>query len=80
MSCFRHLRGMRKRAAGGLSAGPESSDEELGSLADEDRVCDVGFCGRGWSDGVGELYQALGGAIAGSMSPSCRPDSDVDVE
>ena len=23
---------MRKRAAGGLSAGPESSDEELGSL------------------------------------------------
>lgn len=58
---------MRKRAAGGLSAGPESSDEELGSLLMRTGSVMWVLVGEAGRDGVGELYQALGSAIAGSM-------------
>lgn len=58
---------MRKRAAGGLSAGPESSDEELGSLLMRTGSVMWVFVGEAGRDGVGELYQAPGSAIAGSM-------------
>ena len=58
---------MRKRAAGGLSAGPESSDEELGSLLMRTGSVMWVFVGEAGRYGVGELYQAPGSAIAGSM-------------
>ena len=58
---------MRKRAAGGLSAGPESSDEELGSLLMRTGSVMWVLVGEAGRDGVGELCRALGSAIAGSM-------------
>lgn len=58
---------MRKRAAGGLSAGPERSEEELGSLLMKMGSVTCVFVGDADREGGGKLYRAPGSAIVGSM-------------
>lgn len=58
---------MRKRAAGGLSAGPERSEDELGSLPMKTGSVMCVLVGDAGREDGSELYKALGSASVGSM-------------